>query len=593
MDPNSSKTVSVSIELRHSGIDYTITRKQTYTVDMVGILRKPSFAEQEISYKDRDGQRIFVANYERDYKIKEILPFELSKYFFFDGERIGNMSKEIQSGKSEEFAEAVKNLLGLKSYISAMTHLKGIRAGKNTVIGSYNDQYSNDADGKIKAYSATINLCESEKEKHVKRIDELNERIEILDKKKLELSIKIEKNKSSEELAKQKNLLLNDIKYSQEKIDRYTTPILDNLNNYYKNYFSKKMMQDALKVLAETDKLDKGIPDIHRRTIEFLVSRGRCICGSPITLQSIEYKNLIDLLQYIPPKALGNMINDFVSSCKNRVQNSPDIFDLIKQNIKEKRNEENDLERYRKQLEAIENKISMLDDIGSVQQELLKCEEDLRKARFEVKELERKNTELDTEISRNTQARKELSLKNEANRKIELYKAYAERVYDVIKADYDKQENLIRNKLEENINQIFKEIYNGGLSLKIDHRYNVKTIVNDFKVYNEGVETSTAQSISIIFAFIAGEIKVARENDQTNEMLSTEAYPLVMDAPLSAFDKERIHTVCSTLPNIAEQVIIFIKDTDGEIAEKYLSNKIGKNYSFDKVNEFETQLMQR
>ena len=42
--------------------------------------------------------------------MKEILPKELAKYFFFDGERIGNMSKEIRKGKSKEFAEAAKKI---------------------------------------------------------------------------------------------------------------------------------------------------------------------------------------------------------------------------------------------------------------------------------------------------------------------------------------------------------------------------------------------------------------------------------------------------------------------------------------------------
>ena len=48
-----------------------------------------------------------------------------------------------------------------------------------------------------------------------------------------------------------------------------------------------------------------------------------------------------------------------------------------------------------------------------------------------------------------------------------------------------------------------------------------------------------------------------------------------------------------TLPNIAEQVIIFIKDTDGEIAEEYLSDKIGAKYEFDKKSETETYFKER
>ena len=64
-----------------------------------------------------------------------------------------------------------------------------------------------------------------------------------------------------------------------------------------------------------------------------------------------------------------------------------------------------------------------------------------------------------------------------------------------------------------------------------------------------------------------------------------------MDAPLSAFDKRRIQTVCEVLPNTAEQVVIFIKDTDGEIAEQHLGDKIGCRHSFNKKNEFETELV--
>ena len=61
-----------------------------------------------------------------------------------------------------------------------------------------------------------------------------------------------------------------------------------------------------------------------------------------------------------------------------------------------------------------------------------------------------------------------------------------------------------------------------------------------------------------------------------------------MDAPLSAFDKHRIKKVCEVLPEIAEQVIIFIKDTDGDLAKENLKNKIGKMYNLEKINEFNT-----
>ena len=147
-------------------------------------------------------------------------------------------------------------------------------------------------------------------------------------------------------------------------------------------------------------------------------------------------------------------------------------------------------------------------------------------------------------------------------------------------------------KLQDTINEIFRQINEGGLALTIDDKYHISVYADE---YHGNVETSTAQSISVIFAFITGIIKMARDNrNATNEddkLLSSEPYPLVMDAPLSAFDKRRIKTVCTALPEVAEQVVIFIKDTDGDLAEEHMGDRIGSRHRFEKLNEFETKLV--
>lgn len=68
-------------------------------------------------------------------------------------------------------------------------------------------------------------------------------------------------------------------------------------------------------------------------------------------------------------------------------------------------------------------------------------------------------------------------------------------------------------------------------------------------------------------------------------MLLTEAYPLVMDAPMSKLDKKRIAAVCEVVPQIAEQVIIMIKDTDGELAREYLDSKVGYEYAVVSIED--------
>lgn len=121
--PNGEVTVQVKLSMTHLGIDYTMTREQKYTTNSSGALNRPNNTVFKIQYRNTDGQQEFVKDTEVDLRMKEILPKELAKYFFFDGERIGNMSKEIRKGKSKEFADAVKSLLGLSAFTEALDHL--------------------------------------------------------------------------------------------------------------------------------------------------------------------------------------------------------------------------------------------------------------------------------------------------------------------------------------------------------------------------------------------------------------------------------------------------------------------------------------
>ena len=225
------------------------------------------------------------------------------------------------------------------------------------------------------------------------------------------------------------------------------------------------------------------------------------------------------------------------------------------------------------QLSVISEKMDgddVRDQVKKLNAQIRACADTITKRRAEQQELLRKQGAFEEEKRQKENSRSELSLLDKNNQMIELYKAYTQRIYDELYA-------------------IFKSIYDGGLSLTIDDHYNISVRVTD---YDGGVETSTAQSISVIFAFISAIIKMARENQQENgDEAYSEPYPLVMDAPLSAFDKRRIKAICSAIPETAEQVIIFIKDTDGELAEEHLGAKVMTRHYFEKIDEFHTRLI--
>lgn len=593
MLPNTEETVRVELSLMHSGIEYTLIREQRYTKDGTGNLKRPNNTIFKIAYKNSDGQREFVRDLETDIRMKEILPKELSKYFFFDGERIGNMSKEIRKGKSQEFAQAVRGLLGLSAFTAALDHLKG-RAPKVSVIRSYDESYDSKSDSKIAQYTKEIEECEEKITGIEKRLEEIENEESIAQEKCNDLSEKIKANADSERLAKEKERLHQKLQgLVQSKVSN-TASLLKSFNRGAPAYFAKKLIKDALQQLSEVDKLDKGIPDIHARTIEFLIKRGICLCGSKIEVGNDAYKELNKVLEFIPPQSIGTLIGEFVTECESKCESSDRMFDDVSEKYSMIREFENTYAEVENEIKLIEEKLQGMEKVGELQKDLMKYEKALRQLREERDNLNRQKGSFETSRERRITERNELTLKDENNRKIEVYKAYAQYMYDVLDKLYKEKEAETRAELEKTVNEIFRSIYNGGLSLSIDEKYNIQIVVNDFEGFNEDIETSTAQSISVIFAFISGVIKMARQSrNPENEMLVSEPYPLVMDAPLSAFDKTRIKTVCDALPKVAEQVIIFIKDTDGEIAETNMGEKVGMRYLFDKKNEFETYLVTR
>lgn len=113
--PGESADVKIMLNLRHSNKDYSIIRalqfKKTFDNKIVG-----GNSTLRISQKSEDGNWQYMTKYEEE-EILKIIPEPLYQYFFFAGEKIEEMSKEIGSGtKSANFVNAVSGLTGLKAY---------------------------------------------------------------------------------------------------------------------------------------------------------------------------------------------------------------------------------------------------------------------------------------------------------------------------------------------------------------------------------------------------------------------------------------------------------------------------------------------
>lgn len=593
MTMGQSKTVSVSIEIFYNEKDYLIKRSVTYKKNSQMKLEEIDHIFT-ISTVDENGELRYFDEGKRNYMIKQFLPKDLSKFFFFDGERIEEMSREIQSGKSEDFKEAVYSLVGLQATQNAMGHLKAT-GNKMSVTKYYKSEVEkNNKSAKAMAeYNKRIQELQADIEEKSKTAAEKKEKLEKCEKEIEECREIIFSETPKMDLKKRYNELQREIANLKQKREQTIgKDFLREFSSGFYGFCARTLVEQAQSKLKEEGVGEKSIPDLTQRMIYYLIKeRKSCLCGTPLKENTPEYVQLTGLLDYAQPKTIGMQMNDYRSKEDNiRKEDNTFMSDMYRkmQNILDmeaqisgKEQEANDI------MERLGN--TSKGEAAKEKQKALEAErEKLYKGlgllegavKSRIQEKERQETE-----------KEKLVLTNEDSIRNANYLAYAEKLYQKLQDNYSKNENKYRILLEHRMNEIFKTIYDGNIRITIDPKYRINVNIQEEFAADDEVEKNTAQGYALIFAFISAIIDLAKEKINHNAVeekdmidVEKEGYPLVMDAPLSAFDKTRIKSICTEIPKIADQVIIFIKDTDGDVAEKHMSSKIGKRYMVQKVN---------
>lgn len=589
MTPAQTETVKVVLTLTHGSADYQIIRTQEYKKSYSNKVQGANTV-LNISVKSADGNTRYLRPLECETEIKKILPKELSHYFFFDGERIEKMSKEIAAGKrSSSFADAVVGLTGLNGIQEALRHLSPSK-WSTSVIGKFNADYV-DSDGEVTALTDSIKKLQQELEGIGNEIVACEHEIEAAEHEKKSAEEEIKQYADGARLQDEKERLGKDMILAKTSKGRLVRDVCRVFNAGMTRFFAMSMVQQSMEMVSKSDFGGKDIPEMHAKTIQFLLDRGSCLCGTQLMEGSVAYNNLCDLLEYLPPKSIGVTVGAFVKESRQLYAREDDLFGDIGEMMGDISRQDDNINDLEEEIRLISSKLGgddMREQVRKLNARIKTCSDRIIKQNMTKNALLRRQGGAETEKKQKENKRAKLSLLDKNNRYIERCKAYAQRIHEDLSSEYQSKEKEIRENLEISINDIFKAIYDGGLSLSIDDKYNISVYVND---YEGEVETSTAQSISVIFAFISAIIKMARDNcKKIGEESYAEPYPLVMDAPLSAFDKRRIQAICTAIPEAAEQVIIFIKDTDGDLAEEHLGTKVKKRHRFSKIDEFNTKL---
>lgn len=578
--------VEIEITVLHDGIEYVITRSQRYNCSN-GNVRGESVPRVKVSYKQNDGQTESVKPAHVENVINNILPEDLSTYFFFDTERVSSASSR------RDVAEAVKGLLGLSILDSAIKHL-GDRAKRSTVIGKLYGSMDLEGDAKAQEALNRIQSSEAKCSASGEQLDDCISQISQYDARKEQLDAILRDQQSTAALQKKKEDIERRITMERKALADAITLYFQEFSGGALPFFAQPLLGTAKAFLKEVKVDDKGIKDLTKDTILELIKRGRCVCGQPLVEGSDALKHLQEELAYVPPESIGNTVRHYRQRLDNFSRTAGRTYNSLEERYKSILRSKTYIQDWEDELLGISDQIAGKENMRQYEQELTDIRSRLRDLHAKKDRLNRDIGALKGDIERYKKVYDSLTAVSGKNRQAMELIRYAEEIREWLVDTYKEKEATIREDLEAKVNEIFERMYHGRRRVAIDAKYHVEllTTISDREIASGESEGSNRVKN---FAFIAGLValaktKIVADSNENGVNLSAEPYPLVMDAPFSNADETHTANISKVLPEIAEQVIMFVMQKDWNYAEPVMQESVGKRYHLSKVTETCTRL---
>jgi DNA sulfur modification protein DndD len=501
--------------------------------------------------------------------IANLIPMGVSSLFFFDGEKIQELATDnVENGY---FKEALDSILGLDVIQTLVKDLKIYAYRQN---GSENN---NEVIKEIEIINKKIQLTEEE----------------IGDKTQEHANIKTRLERTSETINKKENeLSLQGAGYAKnryefkDKINKIETEIEEirnKLKEYYSDTFPFTLVPDLcsqLKDILQQENTKKNelaaLTVIETKKHDFK-SRLLKTSDQSENMDKTKFDNLVDdifttLQELIKESQNGEFkfINDFSEKEINQLLFWVDqTINIVPKEIKTLSNKYNKLLADRNYYEDLLRKSpedSILDPIvseintlyenkGSLNNQLIKIDENLNSLRFHLAESKRQNDKL----------QEKFELMNKNNRKINDLRN--------IRLMLDEYQNKIRIEKMEMLRNAFLDANtmimrktNFIRNISIDSNYDIKLQREKGNFISKSILSNGEKQIYAVSMLLA----LAR--------ISGKPLPFIIDTPMARLDSEhRDKIVENFFPYASHQVIIFSTDTE-----------IDKVY-FDKITPYITR----
>jgi DNA sulfur modification protein DndD len=126
---------------------------------------------------------------------------------------------------------------------------------------------------------------------------------------------------------------------------------------------------------------------------------------------------------------------------------------------------------------------------------------------------------------------------------------------------FNNYQDEVRKRINDRVNKTFRKIIVKDYYADINEDYSLRILKDVGSDETIPVAKSTGERQVASLSFIAALVSIARDRYKSEEEsihFTGGIYPMIMDSPFGALDPEYQKRVSSVLPNMAEQVVVMV-----------------------------------
>jgi DNA sulfur modification protein DndD len=550
-----SAEVAVEVRFDHEGLNYRLVRSASIRKesDHQGV---PS-PEVQLWVTQTDGSSEVVGAPQET--VLSILPRGVSRFFFFNGERIENL---VKKGAYAEVQKDIKVLLDLEQVERAITHLPKVdrritsELTKNKGVGLAEIQGAidslQDRETKLKE---ELTLQEGQ----LATLDEERESVRnLLRQHEAAAPIQQERDTVTKELAEAR--ASREAAIAERKAVAASRGFLAFTDG----------LGEKTKVMADSLYRRGALPaPLKREFVDQLLEDGTCICGTKLAEDSEAWGQVKEWRQRAGLQAVETAWQQISGQIQPltgaRAQLRDELAGLVKR-IGDARDRVTRLEERKSELDG-KLRDSRMEDVQALESKHLDLD-----ARIRVKdqkigslktELENNAKELGQKSKDRGRAQVDDQIASKARSRSDLVQKVKRALEEILRI----REEDMRERLDAELKRVFADITHQNHVPRLSEGFEL-TLYKDVNGVQLPVPKSTGENQILSLSFVAAVSKLAREirsgrRAEGDGAADAGTYPIVMDAAFGSLDQDYQEAVSRALAKMAPQLVVLVSKSQG------------------------------